>query len=54
MDNQSNVAVDPHGPEILVFRLIKFVKTHSGIGGVDLQIKGRRLDRLLLVTGQTA
>ena len=52
VDDQPDVAADPHRPEVLVLRLVELVEAHAGIGRVELQVEGRRLDGLLLVAGQ--
>ena len=52
MNNQPNIATHPHRPEVLVPRLVKFMKTHSRISWINLEIKGRCLDSLLLLAGQ--
>jgi hypothetical protein len=53
VNDQADVAVDPHGPEILVLCPIKLVKAHAGAGRIELKIECRRFDRLLLFAGQT-
>ena len=52
VNDQPDVAADPHRPEVLVLRLVELVEAHAGIGRVELQVEGRRLDGLLLVAGQ--
>ena len=54
MNDHPDVATDPHRPEILVFRLIEFVEAHAWIGGIELQVERRCLDRLLLVAGEAS
>ena len=53
MNDQPDVAVHPHRPEVLVLRLVELVEAHAGIGRVELQVERRRLDGLLLVAGQS-
>ena len=50
--DKPQVEVDPHGPEVLVLRLVELVEAHAGGRGIHLQIERGRLDRLLLVAGQ--
>ena len=52
VDDQPDVAVDPHRPEVLVLRLVELVEAHSGTGRIDLQVERGGLDGLLLVAGQ--
>ena len=52
VDDQPDVAADPHRPEVLVLRLVELVELQPGLRRVDLQVEGRRLDGLLLVAGQ--
>jgi len=52
VENQPNVTAYTDRPEILISGLVKTMKMHPRIGGVQLQIKSRRLDRLLLVAGE--
>ncbi len=52
MNDQTNVAADPHRPEILVLAAIQLVEAQAGAGGIQLQVEGRRLDELLFVVGQ--
>ena len=54
VNDQPDVAVNPHRPEVLVLRLVELVEAHSGIGGIELQVERRRLDGLLLVAGQSS
>src|SRR6185295_688306 len=46
VDNKSEVGADTYRPEILVLRLVEFVKLHARVGRVQLQVEGRRLDEL--------
>ncbi len=52
MDNQPNIAIDPYRPEALILRFVELMKTHSGAGGVKLEVKGRHLDGLLILVGE--
>lgn len=52
VNDQSDIGTHAHRPEVLVARLVELVELHSRIGRAHLQIKRRRLDGLLLVTGQ--
>ena len=52
VDDQPDVATDPNGPEVLVFRPIDLVQLQPRMRRVHLQVERRRLDRLLLVAGQ--
>ena len=54
VNDHSDVAANPYGPEILVSRLFELVKAESRVSGVELQVKGSRLDDLLLFAGQTS
>ena len=46
------VASRPHRREILVARLVELVELHPRVGGVELEIERRRLDRFLLLARQ--
>ena len=50
--DQPDVAVHPHGPEVPVPDLIELVKAQSRLRRIELEVEGRRLDRLLLVAGE--
>lgn len=52
VDDEAEVATDTRRPEVLVLRLVQFVKLHPRIRRVHLEIEGRRLHGLLLLTGQ--
>jgi len=52
VDDQPQIPAGPHRPEVLVFGLVQPMKTHPQIRRIQLQIKGRRLHQLLLVTRQ--
>lgn len=51
VNNQPDVVVDAHRPEILIPGLVEFMKTHSGIGWIELQIESTRFNGLLLIAG---
>jgi len=53
VDNQSNVAADANGPEVFILGLVEFVEAHPRVGGVELQVKSRRLNSFLLLASQT-
>jgi hypothetical protein len=44
MNDKPNIRRYPHGPEVLIPRLIELMKTHAGIGRINLQVKRRRFD----------
>src|SRR6516165_4923568 len=48
MDDQADVVVDPHRPEIRVARPVEPMQAQTGRRSVQLQIERRGLDRLLL------
>jgi len=52
MDNQSDVATDPNGPEVLVLRPVDLVQLQARMRRVHLQVERRGLHHLLLVAGQ--
>src|SRR5665213_1289305 len=54
MHDKADVPADADGPEILILRLVELMKAHAGTGRIDLQVKGRRFDRLLLVAGEAS
>ena len=37
---------------LIILRLVQLVEAHARIRRIELQVEGRRLDRLLLVAGQ--
>jgi hypothetical protein len=47
--DQPNVAVHPHGPEILVLRLVQLVELIPGLAGLSCRVKRRALDGFLLI-----
>ncbi len=53
VDDQPDVAADANRPEVLVFGLFEFVKTHPGIRRIELQVERGRLDGLLLFASQS-
>ena len=51
MHDDPDVRTDAQGPEVFVARFVQFVKTQAGtVRAIGLQVKGRRLDGLLLVS----
>ena len=52
VDDQSNVAADANRPEVFILGLVEPVKAHSGVGRIELQVEGSRLDGLLLLAGK--
>jgi hypothetical protein len=48
VNNQPEIAADPHRPEALVLRLVQLVELHARTGRIHLQIEGRGLDELML------
>lgn len=52
VDDEPVISARPHRPEIPILRLVQFVETHASTRGIHLQIKSRRLGRLLLVASQ--
>ena len=52
VDDQADVAARPDGPEVRVLGLAQLVKAHARVGGVELEVEGGRLHRLLLLVGQ--
>jgi len=53
VDDDPQILADPNRPEILVLRLAEFVKLQPRVLRVHLQIKGRGLYSLLLLSGQS-
>ena len=53
VDDQPDVAADTDRPEVLVLCLVELVELHARVGRVHLQVKGRGLDGLLLLAGQS-
>ena len=54
VDDDADVARDADGPEVPVARALEPVELHARTGRIQLQVEGRRLHGLLLVTGQTS
>ena len=52
VDDDADVAVHPHGPEVRVFRSFDAVHRQAGRGRVELEIEGRSLRGFLLGRGQ--
>jgi hypothetical protein len=52
VDDQPQILVDAHRPEVPVPRPVQLVEVHSRAAGVQLEIKGRGLDGFLLLTRQ--
>jgi hypothetical protein len=53
VNDQAKVPTRPHRPKIPVTRPLHAMETQTRTDRVQLQIEGRGLDQLLLVTGQT-
>ena len=52
VNDQTDVAANPHRPEILIFRLIELVEAESRTCRVQLQVEGCALDQLLFLAGE--
>ena len=52
VNNQPNVAAYASGPEVLVFRVVDSMKSHSGIHRIHLEVERRGLNCLLLIARQ--
>ena len=52
VDDDADVHIHPHRPEVLVSRLVELVETQAWTGRVHLQVECRGLDCLLFVTVQ--
>jgi hypothetical protein len=52
VNDQPDVAIHPHRPELFVLRLVQLMETHAGIGRIELQVERRRLDGLLLLASE--
>src|SRR5437867_2257951 len=52
VDNQPDVAADPHGPEVWIFRLVQLVQLQAGSRRVELQVESGRLYGFLFVAGE--
>jgi hypothetical protein len=49
MDNDPEIGVDAHRPEVRVLRAVELVERHAGRGRTDLQVECGRLGGLLLL-----
>src|SRR4051812_18874535 len=54
MDDEPNVAVDAHRPEVRVLAPFESVELHTRRGRVQLEVECRRLGRLLLGASEVA
>ena len=52
MNDETDIPADSHRPKIGIPRPIDAMKLHPGICGIQLQIKHRGLDGLLLIPSQ--
>ena len=52
VDDQPDITTNAHRPKVFVLRPVEFVKTHAGVGRIDLQIERGCLDRLLFVASK--
>jgi uncharacterized protein YndB with AHSA1/START domain len=52
VNDEPDVAVNAHRPEILIFCLVELVEAHAGINRIELQVE-RGLDGFLLITCQS-
>ena len=52
VDDQSQIAPDTHGPEVLVSRFVQPMEAQTRVRRIDLQVEGGRLDRFLFVARQ--
>jgi hypothetical protein len=52
MDDDADVVVDAHRPEIRVLAAVDSVKMHARCGRIELNVEGRCLRRLLFGSGQ--
>ena len=52
MNDETDIPADSHRPEIGISRPIDAMKLHPGIRGIQLQVKHRGLDGLLLIASQ--
>src|SRR5690606_20326100 len=52
VDDQPNVGVHPHRPEIRILGAVQLVEGKPGRGGIELQVEGGRLHCLLFLRGQ--
>lgn len=52
VNDEPDVAADTNGPEIRIPGLVQLMEPHARTGGIQLEVKGRRLDELLLFVVQ--
>lgn len=52
MDDQPDVAADPHRPEVRVFHSVELMEAVAWVGRVHLKVERRRLDELLLLAAK--
>ena len=52
VDDQPQIAADTNGPEVRILRLAQPMELHPRAGRIHLQIKRRRLRKLLLLAGE--
>lgn len=52
MDDDANIAGDPHRPEVRITGAVKAMKLHSRMSGIELQVKRRRLHALLFLASE--
>ena len=52
MHNQPDICIDAHRPEIRVYGTVQPMEMQPPAGRIELQVECRRLDGLLLRTGQ--
>jgi len=52
VNDEPDVAADAKGPEIRIPGLVQLMELHARTGGIQLEVKGRRLDGLLLFVVQ--
>lgn len=52
VDDDSQIAADPYRPEVLISSLVELMEIHTRIGRIQLQVKCRGLDGLLLFASQ--
>jgi hypothetical protein len=49
VNNDPEIGVDAHRPEVRVLRAVELVERHAGRGRIDLQVERRSLGRLLFL-----
>ena len=54
VNDDADVRADAHGPEIFITGAVEPVELQARARGIDLHIKGGRLDRFLFVTAQSS